>query len=203
MRREATAEDFLALIYSRQSVAPKRLIKPGPGCDELEAIVGAAGSAPDHGALHPFRFIHVADESRHRLAEIFAEAKRRRLPNASPMLLDRERVKALTAPTLLVACARLREDMAEIPVSEQLVAVGAAIQNLLLAAHALGFGAMLLSGGKTRDPLVRDAFGLGAGETLVGFISIGTIPASQSPPKRRRAVEQYLSTWTGPSWQGA
>jgi nitroreductase len=199
MRREGAADDFLALIYSRQSIAPKRLVPPGPSRDDLEAIVRAAGSAPDHGALHPFRVIHVADDGRHRLAEIFAAAKLRRLPDAPPMMLGREREKALNAPTLLVACARLRKDVADIPVSEQLIAVGAALQNLLLAAHALGFGAIVLSGEKTRDALVCEAFGLGADEMLVGFISIGGIDASsQRPPKRRRAVEDYLSTWTGP-----
>jgi nitroreductase len=199
MRPEATAENFLALVYSRQSIAPKRLIRPGPSREELEAIVRAAGSAPDHGALHPFRVIHVADDSRHRLAEIFVAAKLRRLPDASTIMLDREREKALNAPTLLVACARLRKDVADVPVSEQLIAVGAALQNLLLAAHALGFGAIVLSGEKTHDSLVREAFGLGADEMLVGFISIGRIDASsQRPPKRRRAVADYLSTWTGP-----
>jgi nitroreductase len=201
MRRDAVAENFLALVCSRRSVAPKRLVEPGPCRADLETIVGAACSAPDHGGLQPFRVILVAEGSHPLLGEIFVEAKRRRLPDASSLMLDRERQKALNAPTLLVACARLHDGMADIPVSEQLVSVGAAIQNLLLAAHALGFGAILLSGEKTRDPLVRDAFGLGSDEMLVGFISIGTPDPSHHPLKHRRAVEAYLSTWTEPPWQ--
>lgn len=201
MRPEAAAEDFLDLIYSRRSIAPKRLIAPGPSRGELEAIVRAVESAPDHGALHPFRVIHVADAGRLRLAEVFVEAKRRRMPDASPMMLDRERDKALNAPTLLAICARLRDDVGDIPVAEQLISVGAAIQSLLLAAHALGYGAIVLSGEKTRDPLVRHAFGLAADELLVGFVSIGSISPSSPPPKNRRALEEYFTTWMGPSWR--
>lgn len=200
MRPEAAADDILDLICSRQSIAPRRLVAPGPSHGELEAIVRSVASAPDHGALHPVRVIHVADAGRQRLAEVFVEAKRRRLPDALPMMLEREREKALNAPALLAVCARLREDVDGVPVAEQLVAVGAAIQNLLLAAHALGYGAILLSGEKTRDPLVRCAFGLAADDLLVGFVSIGTIHSSP-PPKHRRAIEEYFTTWTGPSWQ--
>lgn len=198
MRREAAFEGGLALVCSRQSVAPRRLVSPGPSGDALAAIVAAAGSAPDHGALQPFRVIHVADASRDRLADVFVAAKRQRQPDAAKAVLDREREKALNAPTLLVACARLRADTTAVPVAEQLISVGAAIQNMLLAAHALGFGAILLSGEKTRQPLVRDAFGLGSAELLVGFISIGSIAAaSPLPAKRRPAVASYFSTWTG------
>jgi nitroreductase len=202
MRRDPIAEGLLTLIGSRQSIPPKLLVDPGPGPGELAAIVSAANSAPDHGALRPFRVIHVADDGRYRLAEIFVEAKRQRKPETSPIMLDREREKALNAPTLLVVCARLREDVADVPVTEQLVSVGAAIQGVLLAAHALGFGAILLSGDKTRDPLVRGALGLDGDEFLVGFISIGTIRSSDRRAKRRPAVGEYFSTWTGPSWPG-
>lgn len=48
-------------------------------------------------------------------------AKRRRLPEADPSLLDREREKALNGPALIVVCARIKSDVAGIPVHEQLV----------------------------------------------------------------------------------
>jgi Nitroreductase len=201
MRPEAAFESALACLHSRQSISPKHLGSPGPSPSDLDAIVRAAGAAPDHGGLRPFRAILIGQSSRVHLADILVEAKRRRQPDLSPELLDRERQKALKAPTLLVVCARLLNDVASVPVAEQLISVGAAIQGVLLAAHALGFGAILLSGEKTRDPLVREALGLGADEILVGFISIGTIRPSDRPAKCRRAVEEYLTTWTGPSWR--
>lgn len=198
MRPEAAAESVLACLHSRQSISPKHLESPGPNPSELNAIVRAAGAAPDHGGLQPFHAILVDPKDRDRLADIFVEAKQRRQPNLSPELLDRERQKALNAPTLLVVCARLRSDIAGVPVAEQLVSVGAAIHAVLLAAHALGFGAILLSGEKTRSPLVREAFGLADADMLVGFIGIGTVRPSHRPAKLRRAVEEYLTVWAGP-----
>ena len=62
------------LIHSRQTTLPKRLLAPGPSEKELQAILGAASSAPDHGQLLPWRFIMVADSARARLAEAFGGA---------------------------------------------------------------------------------------------------------------------------------
>jgi nitroreductase len=199
MPHDMSANTVLELISSRRSVAPKRLGEPGPTSAEIATMVRTAMTAPDHGALRPWRVIHVADSSRDRLAEVFVEAKRRRLPDAPQSLLDRERNKALNAATLLVVCARVRSDVAEVPVHEQLVAVGAAVQNMLLAAHALGFAAILLSGEKARDPFVRAALDLSPDEILIGFLSIGSVSSPLPPPKQRPAVDDHLSLWTGPA----
>ena len=42
-----------ALMQSRQTTLPKRLTAPGPDAAQLELILTAAASAPDHGQLLP------------------------------------------------------------------------------------------------------------------------------------------------------
>ena len=64
----------LTLIHSRQHVSPKRLGEPGPDREQVEKILTAAGAAPDHGLLTPWRLVIVPPERRHLLAEAFAEA---------------------------------------------------------------------------------------------------------------------------------
>lgn len=189
-------DDRLTLITSRRSTAPKRLRPPGPTAGELAAMIDAALTAPDHGSLRPWRIIQVDD--RERLADVFVAAKRRREPECPPTLLDREREKARNAPTLLVVCARPRDDRRDIPAHEQLVAVGAAVQNLLLAAHAQGYGASLLSGHKARDPLVRSCLGLLPDEILIGFLSIGSIAEPRSV-RPRRDPGGLVTVWTEPA----
>ncbi|QNT70229.1 nitroreductase family protein [Defluviicoccus vanus] len=191
MPHEGDSSELLALINRRRSVAPKRLRPPGPTPTELAAMIDAALSAPDHGGLRPWRIIQVADSGRQRLAAAFVEAKRRRTPDVPQAILARERDKALHAPTLLVVCARPRGDRADIPAYEQLIAVGAAVQNLLLAAHVLGYGASLLSGEKARDPLVRACLGVALDEILVGFLSIGSI-ATPSPPRPPQHADAFF-----------
>lgn len=197
MPPERAADDRLTLITSRRSIAPKRLRPPGPTAAEIEAMVATALTAPDHGGVRPWRIIQVAGDSRKRLAEVFVAAKLRRFPDAPAVLLERERDKALNAPTLLVISAQLRTDLPEIPPYEQLIAVGAAVQNLLLGAHGFGYGASLLSGEKARDPFVRSQLGLLPDEILVGFLSIGTI-AEHKPARPRPDGRAFLTIWSEP-----
>ena len=52
----------LALIGSRQSVMPKRLLAPGPDDAQLHQMVDAAACAPDHRGLRPWRLVRIADQ---------------------------------------------------------------------------------------------------------------------------------------------
>ena len=79
--------------------------------------------------------------------------------------------------------------------------LGAALMNLLLAAHGLGYGAMLTSGRAVRAARFAAAFALAADEQAVCFVSIGT-PAAVKPHGRAGAAA-YLSDWAGPSAGGA
>ena len=162
-------------LPGRRSVAVKRLGPPGPSDDELRLILSAALAAPDHGALRPWRLVLCTPDSRERLAELFVEAKRSLNPQATELELTREREKALRPPVLLALVAAPKPGIAAIPEIEQIASAGAALQSILLAAHGLGYGAIMLSGSRCAADNVRSALGVQAGETILGFISIGTI----------------------------
>jgi nitroreductase len=161
-------------LAERRSVAVKRLGPPAPSEAELEQMLRSALAAPDHGALRPWRIIVCAPQSRQRLAELFVQAKLAINSSATELELDREREKALRPPTLLTIVAAPKPSLS-IPEIEQIASVGAALQSILLAAHGLGYGAIMLSGSRCAAENVRAALGVTAGETILGFISIGTI----------------------------
>ena len=75
-----------------------------------------------------------------------------------------------------------------------LLSAGAALGQLLLAARALGYGAIILSGERCHDELLRDALGLGTHETLAGFVSIGAI-AKSPPPAKHPDRGGVISAW--------
>jgi len=54
-----------------------------------------------------------------------------------------------------------------VPLTERAVTLGAALMNLLLAAHGLGYAAMLTSGRAVRTARFAQAMGLGDGEQAV------------------------------------
>ena len=68
-----------------------------------------------------------------------------------------------------------------------------AMQNLCLAASAMGLGAHVKSGGVMDDPRARAAVGVLEGQRIVATINVGE-PASLPEPKKRRDASD-LTTW--------
>lgn len=182
-----------ALIASRQTVLPKRLAAPGPTAEQLEALLSLAADAPDHGCLTPWRFIIVPTAQRHRLADVFAQALLDRDPQATPEQTVQAREKAHRAPLLMLAVACLGPREPDTPMLERMVSMGAAIQNLLLGAHAMGFGAGLTSGQAMNSPRLRALFGLSEGEHAVCCVNIGMATQRSQRKALRPSTAQFVS----------
>lgn len=187
---------FLNTILSRSSIAPKTLIAPGPTHGEIQVMIAAATMAPDHDLLRPWRFILIEGDGRNELAKAFMAIRKQRTPDIRPEELNRTWRKTMRAPTLLAVIARMRYDNPRVPAHEQYVAIGAATYAVMLTCHALGYGAIMLSGSRSRHPMVHELFGLGRDEHVVGFISMGT-PAKPIAPKRRAGATEFLQVWRG------
>jgi nitroreductase len=177
MSRELALDPRLQLLHDRRTVS--RLDAPGPAPDELDAMLAAADAAPDHGHLHPWRLVVLDDLARGRIAEAYASAQRSRDPSAE--LVERAASKPLRGPCVVAALARTVEHPT-VPAWEQLAAAAAAVQNLCLAATALGYGSAWRTGWFLEHPDVRTALttvtGAGPDERAIGLIHIGT-------PRRR------------------
>jgi nitroreductase len=173
-----------ALIHSRQNVAPRRLVDPAPNDVERFRLFEAAAAAPDHGQILPWRFVIVPAVRRADLGQAFAAALLERDPGATPEQVADARDKAARAPLLMLVVARLGPAEPDIPVLERMVAVGAAIQNLQLQAHAMGYGCGLTSGRALTATPLRRLFGLADSEQAVCFINVGTV--SRRKPLRPR-----------------
>ena len=103
------------------------------------------------------------------------------------------REKAYRSPLLLLAVVRLRDDDAEIEPHERIVSAGCAVQNMLLMAHAQGFGGALTSGKALQSAPLRTLFGLQPDEQALCFVNIGTVVKAR-PVRLRPQAAQYVST---------
>ncbi len=111
-----------------------------------------------------------------------------------PAAEDRERAKPMRAPVIIaVACAAGGDE--KVPHGERLAAVAAATQNLLLAATALGYGAMWRTGAPARSAAVREALGFGPGDEIAGFVYLGSIPGDQELPPAHRGLDGLVREW--------
>ncbi|HEY6517295.1 MAG TPA: nitroreductase [Steroidobacteraceae bacterium] len=180
-----------ALLERRSA---KTLSDPAPDDGALELLLECAARAPDHGRLRPWRFIVIRGAARERLGELMADQLRRKVPDASAETLQRERQKALRAPLIIVVAAVCKAE-AKVPAIEQVLAAGAAAQNIMLAAPALGFGAMWKTGDAAYDDTVKAALGLAAADAIVGFLYLGTAPADSVPPPVRTQWQDRVSFW--------
>ncbi len=185
------AELVAALIHSRQTILPKRLAAPGPDAHQLAGILASAAAAPDHGQLTPWRFVIVPERARGRLADVFAASLLARDAQATGEQVAQAREKAFRAPLLMLAIGQLEGGDPEIDATERLLSAGCAIQNMLLTAHALGFGTALTSGKALKSQALRDLFALTADEQALCFISAGTAH-KHKPGRQRPGTERYV-----------
>lgn len=185
--------DFaLTLITSRQSILPKRLTEPGPSAEQVALMFKAAAAAPDHGEIRPWRFIVMSKDKRTVLADVFGQALIERDASATADQVEQAREKAYRAPFVALAIADLGPSEPDIDPLERMVSVGAAIQNFLLMAHSMGFGAGLTSGQAMRSQALQQCFDLRDGEHAVCCINVGTATKRQ-PGRLRPDMDAFVT----------
>jgi len=160
-------------IESRTS--PLKLSEPAPSREIIERIIEAGVRAPDHGRLRPWRFVVLEGDRRKQLGDAMANMLRAKMPEATQEQLDAERKKPLRAPVIVAVAAHVTPG--KIPEIEQVLAVGAAVQNMMLAAHALGFGAMWKTGGAAYNVTVKRLLQLDEQDHIVAFLYLGSVSA--------------------------
>lgn len=186
----------LALLSTRRSVKPEKLIAPGPSAAELETMLKIASRVPDHKKLAPWRFIVLEGDARVRLGEIIAQAcvaAEKETP--SDVRLATERGRLMRAPLVIAVVSRVIEHPGA-PEWEQVLSAGAACLNLCLAANAMGYGTSWITEWIAYNENVRAALGVAGNERIAGFVYVGT--ASQRPEDRDRpALADIVSRWVG------
>ncbi len=183
--------DLLTAIKTRASALKIR--DPAPSREHLQLILEAGARAPDHGKLAPWRFTVLQGEARHVLGELMAQSLKARNPEADADELRREQKKALRAPCIIAVAAHITPSQ-KVPEIEQALAVGAAAQNMLLTAHALGYGAMWKTGPAAYNPAIKTALGFTTEDHIVALIYIGSIEIAGE--LRAAALEDRVK-WMG------
>lgn len=179
-------------LLARRSIPAQCLVAPGPDDAQLALAFDAVLRAPDHGRMRPWRFKLIRGGARERFAELLVRAAQAREPDIPQRQLDKLRARPLHAPLVIAVSARLR-DNPKVPEIEQLLSAGAGLMNLLNALHALGFGAITLTGASVYDPAVVQALGYGSGEKLLCFVYVGTVGAVVPAAPERPAPGEIVS----------
>ena len=164
-----TMPDALELLTTRRSLKAVELAGPPPSATEIDTLLTVASRVPDHGKLAPWRFIVFEGESRRSAGEAIAAAFRAKYPDAKPEHIEAERERLVRAPLVIAVVSRAGPHV-KIPEWKQVLSASAAAMSLVLAAHALGYGANWITEWYAYDRGVLDAFGLAPHERVAGFI---------------------------------
>ncbi len=165
----------IEMLKTRRSAPAPSLTEPGPTPAELETLLTVASRVPDHGKLAPFRFILFQGEGRAKAGDIIAEVFAAAHPEADADMLRAERKRLALAPVVVGVVSRAGPHE-KIPEWEQILTAGAVCMNLIVAANALGFATVWLTGWYAYDRAVLQRFGLAPSEKIAGFIHIGRNP---------------------------
>jgi nitroreductase len=177
--------DIFEAINTRYSV--KKLKADSLPRDVIEKLLDAGNRAPNHYKVRPWRFFVLTENARNKLGDVMAASQHDRQPDMPLEGLDKTRALPLRAP-VVIAVGVDKPVEPKVLELENYAAASAACQNILLAAHALGLGAIWRTGDWSRDAKVKEFFGLTADQHVAGFIYVG-YPENAGEPAVRPSFE--------------
>jgi len=169
-----------------------------PPREVIDLLLEVANRAPNHHLPQPWRFFVFRGAARLRLGEAVLEGSLKLWPPRTPEEANRRQnvPRSFCRAPVVIAVAAAPPGRPPVPPWEELAATAAAIENLLIAAQALGLAAYWRSNG-TGIPEVNDFLGLPPEAHLVGFVYLGyPDPAAALPEKPRRPHTEFVR-WFG------
>lgn len=201
--------DLFAAMSSQRAM---RRLKTDPVPDEyIEKVLWAATQAPNGGNVQPWRFLVIRDpEKKKGLQAIYAHqwslyVKQR---NSAGPATDSASAQALEkqfnagqyladhlheVPAIIIPCGFLLAVNTGIASGSSIYP---AIQNLMLAARALGLGTVMTTLHRHNEDAVRELLGIPENAHTAALIPIGW-PMGRFGPINRKPVSEvtYLDTW--------
>jgi nitroreductase len=161
--------------------------------EEIERLLDAAVHAPNHRMTQPWRFYVLGPEARRAYGAALGARKAKKVedPEAARAVIEKVTATEAALPAV-IAVAMVLDENPEIR-EEDYAAAMMAVQNIMLAATAMGLGSHVKTGAVMDDPRARAAVGVAEGQRIVALVQIGE-PASVPEAKARKAAAD-VTTW--------
>jgi nitroreductase len=186
--------DVFETIAARRSIKPEKMKSDPIDAGLLERVLAAANWAPTHGMTEPWRFVVFQGEGRRALAEAVVDTMQ---TDGDPLGADDPRRTStydkMLRPPVVAAIICAPSPNPKIVEHEELISVGMAVQNVMLAARSVGVASYWTSGQKAFSPKMAKFLGLVPPARCLGFLYLG-YPAIAWPEGARRPMSEKL-TW--------
>ncbi|GAA6133486.1 hypothetical protein NBRC116188_02750 [Oceaniserpentilla sp. 4NH20-0058] len=124
------------------------------------------------------------------LGEVFVQTQQENM--VSQVKIEKCRNMPKRAPMIIVAVCEPVDNL-KVPKVEQLLAVGAGIQNMQIAISSLGYGSIWRTGDMAHHQIVKKHFNISQNGEIVGFLYIGT--PDKQPSLSVLNLKEYVKHW--------
>ncbi len=186
------SNEVVSRIRARRSI--KRFTGRPVARGEIEQLLDAVTWAPNHRMTQPWRFYVLGPVARRAYGDALGVRKAKRVEDPAAGALVREKVATEheALPAMIAVAVKVNDN--EEQAREDYAATFMGIQNLGLAAQALGLGTHLKTGAIMDDPAARAAVGVADDERIVAIVNVGE-PADV-PELKARTSASDLTVWT-------
>tara|TARA_B100000214_G_scaffold311300_1_gene243293 strand:+ start:169 stop:726 length:558 start_codon:yes stop_codon:yes gene_type:complete len=178
-------------ILSRNSIS--KLGDPHPTSEEMDLIYKSALRAPDHAWLRPSEFIEVTGKGLDRLSSIFEKYAIENIEDINDQKIIKYKNAPYRAPMVIVLISNIKKHD-RVPEIEQILSTAAAAQNMLLALHALNYGAIWRTGVFALNDKIGDYFNLSKNQEILGYLYVGK-PKMNPKNIPEVDIEQHIKRW--------
>jgi len=183
---------IVRLIQSRRSIG--NLNKPMPNKEELSIILETALTAPDHKKLVPYQISILTEDNLDKFGDVLLKAGKEKAIKENKTLDEIAEKKLSNMPKrapMIITVATNFKQHDKVPEFEQLLSVGAVIQNILLILESMGYKSIWRTGDLANEKLVKEFFKVSDDNIICGFIYIGS--SDIVLPNREKINQEYIN----------
>ncbi len=183
--------DAIKNLLSRNSI--NKLVSPHPNESEMEIVYQSALRAPDHANLNPSSFIEITGEGLDKLSNIFIKYAKESIVDVKEEKINKYKNAPYRAPMIIVLVSNVINHK-KVPEIEQILSTGAATQSMLLALHALNYGAIWRTGIFALNDKIGNYLGLNKNQHILGYLYVGT-PSIKPKNIPKVDINDYITKW--------
>lgn len=185
--------DALTLLTTRRSVRDLR--EPAPDELDLETIFQAATQVPDHGGLTPWQFVVIEGEAAKQKFRKALEETVEQMKLGEEALKKVDKVTHLAPMIIAVIFKHNTNTPKPKPELEQMMSAASAAYAIQLASNALGYDNVWITGLWCGSPVLREAFGCGEKDKIIGLMMVGTAENNLPKEEKNTDLSQFVTRW--------
>ncbi|MFN3940234.1 MAG: nitroreductase [Chitinophagales bacterium] len=180
------------LIRHRRSVKPAHFNGEVVPDDIIAQMLENARWAPTHALTQPWRFTVIGGNG----LQTFATLQQKLYTESTPSeMFNQNKFEKLATAVLqsshIILVGMQRQITENLPEWEEIAAVAAAVQNMLLTAAAYHIGAYWSTGGMTKHPDIKKLMGLGEKDKCLGMLHVGMLSV-EMPDQPRQPIADKI-----------